>query len=168
MKRRLMRTGTALAAGAATAGAAAAGLIAGIARRKAMTSGVARPAPNRWLSVTIACPPERLSEPGGLPEPITRLERDAEVRIQAAPGGRGTELGLRLREDVYERQPIGITARLSGADPRQRLRSALREAKSLIETGEVIQPDSPPTTRSTLTGKALELATKRAGGEGRL
>jgi hypothetical protein len=48
------------------------------------------------------------------------------------------------------------------------VRSALRDAKSLIETGEVIKPTEPPTTRQTLLGMPLELAIRRSGGEGRL
>jgi hypothetical protein len=128
-------------------------------------------AADRWLAVTINCPPERLTEPGtdGLPEPIARLGSDAQIRIRPAPGGRGTELALRLPEPQSQSQSrTGIVDRLAGNDPRQRLRSALRDAKSLIETGEVIQPDAPPTTRRTVTGKVVELATRRAGGEGRL
>lgn len=122
---------------------------------------------NRWLKVTVACPPERLSQPDGLPDPVARLTDRAEVSVRPAPGGRGTELGLRL----YDQPPTGLAgtaARLSGHDPRQELRRALRDAKSIIETGEVIRPDRPSTTHDTLTGKPLEYAINRAGGEGRL
>ncbi|HEX2317090.1 MAG TPA: hypothetical protein VHJ17_25315, partial [Thermomonospora sp.] len=62
----------------------------------------------------------------------------------------------------------GPVRRMRGDDPRQAVRSALREAKSLVETGEVVLPDAPPTTRPTPGGKVLDLATRRAGGEGRL
>jgi hypothetical protein len=51
---------------------------------------------------------------------------------------------------------------------RQRLRAALRQARQLLETGEVLNPDEPPTTRRTLRSLPLELATRRARGEGRL
>ncbi|HEV2872578.1 MAG TPA: hypothetical protein VG409_14315, partial [Actinomycetota bacterium] len=59
-------------------------------------------------------------------------------------------------------------ARAAGSDPRQRLRAALRQARQLCETGEVLQADRPPTARRTLRGLPLELATRRAQGEGRL
>jgi hypothetical protein len=124
--------------------------------------------PQRWLKVTIGCPPERLSpDGGGLPEPVARLGGRAEIRIEPAPGDRGTELGLR---PVQPPQPgaAGLVARLRGDDPRQELRSALRDAKSLIETGEVIRPDEPPTTHPTVTGKLVDQVLARAGGEGRL
>jgi hypothetical protein len=87
--------------------------------------------------------------------------------VAPAPGGRGTELGLRPVTPPQAGLP-GLVARLRGSDPRQELRSALRDAKSLIETGEVIRPDEPPSTHPTATGKLLDLAISRAGGEGRL
>jgi hypothetical protein len=59
-------------------------------------------------------------------------------------------------------------ARIAGKDPRQELRAALRQARQLLETGEILRPDTPPTTRRTLRNLPLELATRRARGEGRL
>jgi hypothetical protein len=121
---------------------------------------------NRWLAVTINCSPARLSR-DNLPEPVARLTDRAEVSIRPAPGGRGTELAMRLLHPP----PTGVTgmaARFSGEDPRQRLRSALRDAKSLIETGEVIHPDTPPTTHATLAGKLMDFAISTSAGEGRL
>jgi hypothetical protein len=158
------------AAGAAGAGLAGAGSAAWLASRAVSSVlGQALSGPrSRWLKVTVACPPERLSPAGGqLPEPITRLMDRAEVSVEPAPGGRGTELGLRPSIPAPAGLP-GLVARLRGSDPRQELRSALRDAKSLIETGEVIRPDEPPSTHPTATGKLLDLAISRAGGEGRL
>lgn len=62
----------------------------------------------------------------------------------------------------------GAAARISGDDPRQSVREALRKAKSLLETGEVLRPDEPPTTEPTPGGKLLGLVTSRSRGEGRL
>ncbi len=121
---------------------------------------------NRWLAVTINCSPARLSR-DNLPGPVAKLTDRAEVSIRPAPGGRGTELAMRLLNPP----PTGVSgmaARLSGDDPRQRLRAALRDAKSLIETGEVIQPDSPPTAHPTLAGKLMDFAISTSAGEGRL
>ncbi|MCZ9340950.1 hypothetical protein NGM37_24620, partial [Streptomyces sp. TRM76130] len=59
-----------------------------------------------------------------------------------------------------------VPARLAGQDPRQELRRALRDAKALLEAGEVLRPDAPPTTRPTPGGKLMELVSRRSGGEG--
>ncbi len=121
---------------------------------------------NRWLAVTVNCPPERFPPEGELPGPVAKLSDIAEVRVRPAPGGRGTELAMRL----FQQPPVGTAgavARLSGDDPRQRVRVALRDAKSLIETGEVLKPDDP-TDHPTPGGKLFDLATRMAGKEGRL
>ena len=89
------------------------------------------------------------------------------VQVRSAPGDRGTEVAARQRGSVPA-GPGGAVARASGDDPRQRLRAALRQSKQLLETGEVLKPDEPPTTRRTLRSLPLELGTRRAGGEGRL
>jgi len=61
-----------------------------------------------------------------------------------------------------------VTARLTGRDPRWAVRRALREAKCLLETGEILGPDQPPTTRRTLFNRPLELATRHGREEGLL
>jgi hypothetical protein len=117
---------------------------------------------NRWTMVTIDCPPERLSSRADLPEPLARLGDAVDIKIARAPGDRGTELGARLRE-ISTSGAGGIASRISGEDPRRTLRKALRHSKSLIETGEVMRPDWPPSTHPTPTGKLLELAGRRGG-----
>ena len=124
-------------------------------------------AANRWLLVTVNRPPDEVMSDGRLPDPLARLGEAIEVQVRPAPGGRGAELAARL-VDPAPSGPSGVAARLSGQDPRQAVRAALREAKSLIETGEVLRADEPSTTRATPGGKLLGLATRRAGGEGRL
>lgn len=134
----------------------------------------------RWLVVTVNCSPEQIDQ-ADLPDPLVRLTDHIEVRTARAPGGKGTELAARLRESAGAaagggrsrgqhggRLGISALARVRGADPRQPVRQALRDAKALIETGEVLKPDAPPTARPTPGGKLMELATRRAGGEGRL
>ena len=129
-------------------------------------NGAAGQIPDRWHSVTVNRPPEEVAPNGRLPEPLEALGDAVEVQIRPAPGGRGTEVAARLRGEV----PSGAAAaaRVVGSDPRQDLRAALRQAKQLLETGEVLSPDKPPTARRTLRNLPLELATRRAGGEGRL
>jgi hypothetical protein len=117
---------------------------------------------NRWVMVTINCPPERLSSRADLPEPLARLGDAVDIKIARAPGDRGTELGARLRE-APSSGVGGIASRISGDDPRRTLQKALRHSKSLIETGEVMRPDWPPSTHPTPTGKLLELAGRRGG-----
>jgi hypothetical protein len=122
---------------------------------------------DRWHTVTINRPPGEVTPDGRLPEPLAELGDAVEVQVSPAPGGRGTELAARLREGA----PTGlraVAARATGSDPRQQLRAALRQARQLCETGEVLMADRPPTTRRTLRGLPLELATRRARGEGRL
>jgi hypothetical protein len=122
---------------------------------------------DRWHVVTVNRPPEEVSPGGRLPEPLAELGDQIEVQIRPAPGDRGMELAARFRGRV----PSGLSgaaARLTGQDPRQSVRAALREAKMLIETGEVLRPDESPTTRRTPINLPLELAVRRARGEGRL
>jgi hypothetical protein len=130
-------------------------------------NGAPRGTRDRWHTVTINRPPGEVTPDGRLPEPLAELGDAVEVQVSPAPGGRGTELAARLREGA----PTGlraVAARATGSDPRQRLRAALRQARQLCETGEVLKADRPPTTRRTLRGLPLELATRRAQEEGRL
>jgi hypothetical protein len=54
-----------------------------------------------------------------------------------------------------------------GDDPRHAVRRALRETKSLLETGEVLQPDAP-TTKPSLLNKPLRAVTAHGREEGLL
>lgn len=122
---------------------------------------------SRWRVVTIYRKPDEVAPEGRLPEPLAQLGDAIEVQIREAPGDKGTELAARLRMP----EPSGLTgtpARISGKDPRQAVRSALRESKQLVETGEVLKADTPPTTKPTIRGLPIDLAGRRAGGEGRL
>ena len=62
--------------------------------------------------------------------------------------------------------PGAVKARASGEDPRLALRRALRETRSILEVGEVLSPDKPPTTKPTPGGKLLGTVTSRGRGEG--
>ncbi|TQS25215.1 hypothetical protein [Microbispora sp. KK1-11] len=120
---------------------------------------------SRWLGVTVNRPPHEVAPAGQLPEPLARV--DAEVRMNRAPGDRGTEIYARPRE--HRAGADGVLARLRGEDPRTEIRTALREAKSLLETGDVLRPDEEiATTRPTMPGKVLDMALGRAAEGGRL
>ncbi|MFI2371193.1 hypothetical protein [Streptomyces sp. NPDC018833] len=146
--------------------AAAAGLTAAavVVRRRLQARPADPAAPDRWLTVTINCEPGEV-QPEKLPSPLSEYGERIETRIRPAPGDRGTELAVRPTQP----QPTtahSVPARLTGDDPRQDLRRALREAKALLEAGEVLQPDTPPTTRETPGGKLVGLLSRRARGEG--
>jgi hypothetical protein len=111
-----------------------------------------------WLVATIYRSPTDIAPEGRLPEPLERLGDAVEVRIRPAPGDRGTELSVRPRE---------AGGRPASRDAWRMARLALREAKQLCETGEVLQPDAPPTTRRTLLNRPLEYAASHAREEGR-
>jgi hypothetical protein len=135
-------------------------------RRATKGPGEAR---SRWRAVTIDRPPEEVMPGGRIPAPLAALGDDVEVGVRPAAGGKGTELRARLRAP----EPEGVAsaaARVSGDDPRQRVRSALREAKQLVEVGEVLRVDPTPhgRRRTTPTGAVVETAAKRAAGEGLL
>jgi len=98
------------------------------------------------------------------PGPLAELGERVEVEVRRAPGGKGAELRARLTSGGK----IGSTSRLSGTDPRQDVRSALRRSKQLIEVGEVLQVAPRPHGRrtATLRGKLVDTLARRAGGEG--
>jgi hypothetical protein len=107
----------------------------------------------RWRAVTVLCPPERLE--AELPAPLAALGNRIEVRTAPAPGDRGTELAARFRGPVAEDEIGG-------------LRAALREAKQLVEVGEVLRMDPRPHGRraDTPQGRALDGMTAGASREG--
>ncbi|MGW0549631.1 hypothetical protein [Streptomyces altiplanensis] len=120
---------------------------------------------DRWLTVTVNRSPADVQPGGALPAPLDRFGDRLEARILPAPGDRGTELAVRLKETLPARV-ASVPARLTGKDPRQEVRTALRDAKALLEAGEVMRPDAPPTTHHTPAGKVIGLLSRRSGGEG--
>ena len=122
---------------------------------------------NRWLGVTVDRAPGDVLQDGKPPEPLARLGDAIEIRVRPAPGDRGTELYARPTQ-AAPGGAAGAVARVLGDDPRQAVRTALREAKSLLETGEVLQPTRPGSSHPGPMGKLVQLASSRAQGEGRL
>jgi uncharacterized membrane protein len=122
---------------------------------------------NRWRAVTINQPEDQVAPDGALPQPLAELGDAVEVRISPAADGKGTELAARLREPEPS-GPGAAVKRLTGDDPRQDVRDALRRSKQLLETGEVLQMDPRPAGRRTATpgGKLLDAVSRRAGSEG--
>ncbi len=132
--------------------------------RSAIDPSAARPAgagqpASGWLFVTVYREPSEV-DTAQLPAPLAEFGDRIEIRVRAAPGEKGTELGARLRD-----QPSGSPlSRLTGSDPQADLRSALRRAKQLIEVGEVLKVDPAPHGKRTATpgGALLEAWTKVA------
>ncbi|GAA3797307.1 MULTISPECIES: hypothetical protein [Amycolatopsis] len=151
------RTWLGLGGLAAAAAAAAPVVRKRLARRGGTEAG-------RWLTVTIGESPLSVGNSDELRRTLADFGDTVEFRLTAAPGERGTEVALR----PVDPGPGGALARLSGADPRQDIRRALRDLKSRLETGEVIRPDPPTTGKPTPGGAIMRFATRRAGGEGRL
>ncbi|WP_245685307.1 hypothetical protein [Streptomyces yerevanensis] len=95
--------------------------------------------------------------------PLQEYGDRIETRIGPAPGDRGTELSVRPKEPPPA-PAHSVPARLAGQAPRQDL--PLREAKALLEAGEVMRPDAPPTTHETPGGKLIGPLSRRSSGEG--
>ncbi len=158
---------------AAAAASAATGLL--VRRRQQESDEAADTAtaestrPGRWLSVTILKTPEEVLLDGRPPGPLADLGDLVEVSVKLAPGDRGAELSARLR-DGQPSGPGALGERLSGDDPRQAVRTALRQSKQLLETGEILRVDPAPHGRRSgwIGGKLIDLTTRRAGGEGLL
>jgi uncharacterized membrane protein len=147
--------------------AVAGGGVLAVRRLRRRTAGGPGEPRSRWRAVTSDRDPEAVMPQGRVPAPLDELGDLVEVSVRVAAGGKGTELRARLRVP----EPAGAAsaaARLSGDDPRQRVRAALREAKQLIEVGEVLRVDPTPhgRRRTTPTGAAVEAAAERAAGEG--
>ncbi|ONI84634.1 hypothetical protein ALI22I_29265 [Saccharothrix sp. ALI-22-I] len=106
-----------------------------------------------WLAVTIDRPFDAVSGLEALPGPLEELRAHVDLRLRPAPGDRGTEVLAVPKDDDVSRED---------------LRVALRKTKSLIETGTVIQPDTPPTTHPGPLGRVLRLVVGKSAGEGRL
>lgn len=113
-----------------------------------------------WLAVTVLCETFEI-DPSRLPAPLAELGDAIEVAVTPAPADRGTELRARLRDTSSSDSPA---RRLSGSDSRSELRSALREAKQVIEVGEVLRVDPAPHGERTATpgGLLLEAWTRVA------
>jgi hypothetical protein len=145
--------------------AAVAGLATGALVLRRLTARGTEPAgQDRWLVVTVQRDPGEVRS-DTLPTPLRDFGDRIETRITPAPGDRGTEIAVRFRQPRPE-GTRSVTARISGDDPRQDLRLALRETKALLETGEIMRADAPPTTHDTPGGKLVGLLSRRAGGEG--
>lgn len=145
----LVGRGTAVVAGAAGAGLLAARRVVGAVRG----APAADDGPPRWHAVTVCTSQEEIAPGGQLPGPLAELGDAVEVRFRPAPGDKGTEVHVRS----------------TGADGRAgEIRAALRTAKRLVETGQILLPDRPGSSRPTPLNAPLRAATAHGMEGGRL
>jgi hypothetical protein len=117
--------------------------------------------PLRWQSVTILCPPERIAPDGLFPEPLARLAEIIDIRLEPAPGDRGTELSARTKLG-----PRSDSTLWKGEDPARQIRTALQHAKQLLEVGEVLAVQPQPAGKRRRPGLLVGLMTGDADQEG--
>jgi hypothetical protein len=108
---------------------------------------------DHWLAVTVNLPMDEVSELAELPGTLEGMREHVETRFRAAAGDKGTEVLARPLDDVVSREDLRI---------------ALRQAKSLLETGIVLQADTPSSTHPGPAGRILQAVVAKSKGEGRL
>ncbi|PWB97508.1 hypothetical protein DF220_06435 [Salinibacterium hongtaonis] len=114
----------------------------------------------RWRTVSIYRSREEILPGGGLPVPLAELGAAIEVRAVEAPGGRGTELSARWAPGSDRTQ--------HRSDRVGALRRALRNAKQLIEAGEIATTEGQPegSRSATPTGFITDLVSSKAKSKG--
>jgi hypothetical protein len=114
----------------------------------------------RWQVATVNRPPEEVAPDGHYPQPLAELGDAVEIRTSAAPGDRGTELAVRsLRTGRGRKRPRP-----------QEIRRAVRDAKELLEVGEILRNEPRPHGKRSATpaGWLVDRAEKHARGGGNL
>jgi uncharacterized membrane protein len=72
------------------------------------------------------------------------VPNSGEVRFVPAPGGRGTEVHVRLSYDLPGGALGKAAAKYFGEEPSQQLDDDLRRFKQVMEVGEVVRSDGAP------------------------
>jgi hypothetical protein len=109
---------------------------------------------NRWRTVTVVTPLESIV----LPEPLGAFGDAIEVRLTVAPSDKGTQIAARFANPLDAQDETNVSE----------LRMALRESKSLLETGEVVRLDPKPegSRPATPAGLLTDLLTRKSSGKG--
>jgi hypothetical protein len=128
-----------------------------------------RGGPERPLVVTVNRPVEEVAgelvAEGEVTGPLADVPGAVDIELRPAPGDRGTEIVASLGDPRGGTDPV---RRGSRVDRQAALREALRLAKQVLETGEVLSPDHPGTSEKTLLNAPLRAATARGRKAGRL
>jgi len=94
--------------------------------------------------------------------PGSEVDSAGSVRFNEAPGGRGTEIRVRLQYNPPAGRFGAFLAKIMGREPQQEITADLRRLKQYLETGEEAttkgQPQGPSTSRRHSVGKMLEEA----------
>ena len=72
------------------------------------------------------------------------IHNEGSVQFAPAPGGRGTEVHVKLRYEMPGGKLGEAVARYFGENPRQQLDDDLRRFKQVAETGEVVRSEGAP------------------------
>ena len=72
------------------------------------------------------------------------IYNEGSVQFVPAPGGRGTEVHVKLRYEMPGGELGEAVTRYFGEDPRQQLDDDLRRFKQVAETGEVVRSEGAP------------------------
>ncbi|RUR03143.1 hypothetical protein [Labedella endophytica] len=117
--------------------------------------------PEGWKSVTILGDSADFAV-DGYPEPLRDLAPMLEVRVDRAPGDKGFEVHARVLHGSE------LPPSVDDDDPERALRRALRDAKQVFETGEVLRATPRPHGHrpSTVFGAIVDRAEDDAKGEG--
>lgn len=160
------RTGTALVAAAGAAVTVVGGRALWRAGRRRL--GAATPddaaADRRWQVITVDRPVDEVVDRAVERGPVADLGDTVEVETTEAPGGRGTELRVRVRVRG------GVTPGGNASPGRPELRLALRRAKQLVEVGEILAVGPQPAGHRPRTpaGSLLDSVVRRAPERGLL
>ena len=126
---------------------------AGVAAAKRITARRRQTDDRRRHAITVYRPIDEIRTNGKLPSPLADLGDRVEIDMRSAPGDRGTEIFVRAGD---------------GSVSAGEIRRALRDVRSLLETGDVLLPSGPATTTPTLLNKPLRAVTQRGREEGSL
>jgi hypothetical protein len=154
--------GLAKRAAVVAAGIAGTGVIVTEAVRRRSENSEAAEQAGEWKCVTVLATPDEVAPGGSYPPPLAELADRLEIVRGEAPGGKGTEIYARIRDDA-------VPGKAGDArDLEKTLRAALRDAKSIIETGEVLsavpRPHGPrPATPAGILLDAVEDDAKGRG-----
>ena len=153
-------------AGAGAVGAAAVATAAAVVqrhrRRPDEGAGSPQESRSRWQAVTVLAEPHEVLGADHTPPFFEELRDTVEVEVRPAPADKGSELRARLRRPASSSSDAEEAAKT--------IRVALRRAKQVIETGEVLRVDPTPhgERKDTPTGALVDEATDRADEEGLL
>ena len=76
--------------------------------------------------------------------PKATVPNEGSVDLRPAPGGKGTEVRVRLRYDVPGGRAGRAVARMLGEEPHQQVEDDLRRFKQVMETGQIVRSDGSP------------------------